>query len=362
MEAARDLVVREILERQDAEKGAAWLTLIDRDAKTDRAVLHARLGAQARRDQIVEDTRDNALILSRAAERNVEPVLPLFRWFSQSIQHLDAGAESPPDWGALAAIARRADEDSQLLRLLTTLVRDADTGITGMGTEAVPSPVSGWFGPKSDELAPETKDAMAAFGEAFKRLANTFERQQGHPDQPGPQQGKAPLRFFTEHRNADGSPARFSLRDESAGTLEYLHLVGLLLQHCRSADLLVVDELHASLHPQLARRVIEMAHSPAFGTAGAQLLFTTHDTTLLDPELLRRDQIFLTQKGPDGAAELYSLWDFENMPRNTAAWARNYLAGRFGGVPMFGPALADIPQADKPTPVQRTAGEPVESG
>ena len=152
---------------------------------------------------------------------------------------------------------------------------------------------------------------------------------------------------------------RFAAGDESAGTLQYLRLVGFLLRHCATADLLAVDELHAGLHPQLARGVIQIAHSPEFGTAGAQLLFSTHDATLLDPSLLRRDQIVLAQKGPDGAAELYTLWDFEDTPRNTAAWGRNYLAGRFGAVPVFGPALADIPQAEEPTPVKRSAGEPV---
>jgi AAA15 family ATPase/GTPase len=100
-----------------------------------------------------------------------------------------------------------------------------------------------------------------------------------------------------------------------------------------------------------------MAHSEEFSNAGAQLLFTTHDSTFLDRTLLRRDQIVLTEKDADGAAQVFSLWDFEKMPRNAAAWERNYLAGRFGAVPVFGPSLADIPQADRPTPVQSKPGK-----
>lgn len=81
----------------------------------------------------------------------------------------------------------------------------------------------------------------------------------------------------------------------------------------------------------------------------------------MDPTLLRRDQVLLTQKNTDGASELYSLWDFEQMPRNNAAWARNYLGGRFGGVPVFGPLLADVPQADEPTRVQAAYPHPAEA-
>lgn len=353
VEATRERVWRELLECQDSAKGAGWLKLIDRDAKRGHVTLHERLGAQARRDQIIEDTRDNALVLSRAAERNVKPIEPLFSWFSRRVHHLNAGDESPPDQLALMSVARSAADDADLLRRLTELVRDADTGIVRVGTETAPGPddvssVDGY-----DDLPPEVKEAVSTAGRALTELVAEAKR-------TAESCGVRPmddLRFFTEHGTPGEGPVRFSLSDESSGTLRYLHLAGLLLQHCASADLFAVDELHTSLHPQLARRVVQMAHGPEFGSAGGQLLFTTHDTTLLDPSILRRDQIVLSQKGSDGAAELYSLWDFEKMPRNSAAWGRNYLAGRFGGVPVFGPSLADIAQADEPTPIERSVSE-----
>lgn len=349
VEATRRRVHREVLQRQDAASGSAWLTLIDRDASQRRCVLHDRMGSDSRRSQIIEDTRDNGLILSRAAERNVEPVVPLFKWFSQSVRHLQAGVGSPPDAIQLGPIARQAADDPRLMKQLSDFVRDADTGIRRVGTETDPQATDGFVVDDADELPSKLREAVNAYKEATKQLRQMLEDTSAKSDDDVSLEA---FRFFTEHRDAEENPVRFSLHDESAGTLRYLNLVARLLRHCASPDLLVVDELHTSLHPQLARRVVQMAHSPEFGNAGAQLLFTTHDATLLDPGLLRRDQIFLTQKGPDGAVELYSLWDFEDMPRNTAAWGRNYLAGRFGGVPIFGPSLADIPQADKPTPVQ----------
>src|SRR5439155_5216535 len=105
----------------------------------------------------------------------------------------------------------------------------------------------------------------------------------------------------------------------------------------------VVDELDCSMHPLLVRKLIELFQSPQVNTKGAQLLFTTHDSTLLDPELFRRDQIWLVEKR-QGASEFFSLYDFntEERPRNTEAFQRNYLAGRYGGVPQFGPTFEEV--------------------
>ncbi len=356
VEATRKRVCKEVLERQDAPDHSPWLCLIERDS--NHIALHPRLGGKARREQIAEDTRDNALVLSRAAERNVQQVAPLYKWFSNCIHHLSAGAGAPPDTFALESIASSASEDARLLDRLSEMLHDADTGIIRVGTESVPSAMRDIRVEGNEQLGAEAKKAVSEFAEALGRLKRTLEPQSANQEDTD----KSVLRFFTEHRTAEHETVRFTMRDESAGTRRYLRLVGMLLKHLRTEDLGAIDELQTSLHPQLAYRIIQMVHSPEFGRAGAQLIFTTHDTTLLDPSLLRRDQIILTQKGPDGAAELYSLWDFDDMPRNTAAWARNYLAGRFGGVPVFGPMLSEIPQADEPTPVCDSASEPVEAG
>ncbi len=356
VEATRERVWRELLECQGRAKNSKWKKLIDRDAKRDHVALHDHLGARARRDQIIEDTRDNALILSRAAERNVTQIAPLFKWFSQCIWHLNAGVGSRSDSRALQSIASAASDDPNLLNRLTDLVRDADTGIVRVGTETDPLPDDVDTIKIPEDLSSEEEEAFSYIKKGLEHLANLGDSK----TEIDSERVNDSVRFFTEHGMSEGGLVRFSLGNESAGTRRYLRFAGLLLQHCATANLLAVDELNTSLHPQLARRVIQMAQSPAFGKAGAQLLFTTHDTTLLDSSLLRRDQIFLTQKGSDGAAELFSLWDFEEPPRNKAAWSRNYLAGRFGGVPVFGPSLADIPQADEPTPIESTASETVE--
>ena len=99
---------------------------------------------------------------------------------------------------------------------------------------------------------------------------------------------------------------------------------------------MVVDEIEASLHPLLTREMIRFFQKPQAKAKGGQLVFATHDTTLLDPELLRRDQVWFTEKDELGATHLYSLSDYkEHKARKGEAMQKGYLAGRYGAVPIL---------------------------
>ena len=96
---------------------------------------------------------------------------------------------------------------------------------------------------------------------------------------------------------------------------------------------LLVDELDRSLHPHITRFLVGLFHSRS-NEKNAQLVFTTHDTTLLDTELLRRDQIWFVEKDGDQSSHLYSLLEYS--PRKDEALERGYLKGRYGAIPFIG--------------------------
>jgi AAA15 family ATPase/GTPase len=96
-----------------------------------------------------------------------------------------------------------------------------------------------------------------------------------------------------------------------------------------------VDELDDSLHPLLAIEVIRQFSDTASNPADAQLIFNTHDTNLLSASVLRRDQIWFTEKQPDGASQLYPLSDFK--PRMHENLENGYLQGRYGAIPFLNP-------------------------
>jgi uncharacterized protein len=102
--------------------------------------------------------------------------------------------------------------------------------------------------------------------------------------------------------------------------------------------LLLIDELDSSLHPYLSEEVVRMFHDPVMNRKNSQLVFTSHDPTLMgnllgDQAPLRRDEIWITEKDRSGATRLYALTDFR--PRKSENFERGYLQGRYGGVPFI---------------------------
>ena len=109
------------------------------------------------------------------------------------------------------------------------------------------------------------------------------------------------------HRAAD-EELLFVLPDESAGTRTWFGLIGPILTALRQGHLLLFDEIDARLHPKLSARLIELFQDPVTNPRNAQIIFTTHDTSLLNN--LNRDEVWLTEKGADGATTLTALAEF----------------------------------------------------
>jgi AAA15 family ATPase/GTPase len=135
------------------------------------------------------------------------------------------------------------------------------------------------------------------------------------------------------HRVAGGGTIEFDNRYESAGTQKLLAYVGPLLEAMDCGKLLVIDELDSSLHPMVTRFILRLIHDPHISTRNAQLWITTHDTALLDTEILRRDQVWFVEKDEHQASHVYPLSDFS--PRRNEALERGYLRGRYGALPFI---------------------------
>jgi uncharacterized protein len=137
------------------------------------------------------------------------------------------------------------------------------------------------------------------------------------------------------HRGAIGS-VTLSLRDESSGTIRLLELAGRAIPVLDTGGLLLVDEIDSSLHPLLSAALVRLFQSPAANPKKAQLVFTTHDATLLGSidgeDVLRRDEVWFTSKGDDGASELFPLAEFKPR-RQGENRQKRYLNGSYGAIP-----------------------------
>lgn len=138
------------------------------------------------------------------------------------------------------------------------------------------------------------------------------------------------IRFITMHRGKNGKDYPLSLYDESEGTIKSIVLFIQSRIVIAYGSSLFIDELNIKLHPLLLKFVVDLFYD---NDSSAQLIYTTHDTTLMDKKFFRRDQIWFVQKDESGYSALSALSDFK--VRSDASFEKDYLAGVYGGIPLL---------------------------
>lgn len=245
--------------------------------------------------------RPEALILGACGQLQLGPLMPVYQWFDQALRIDSIESEANDVLSErIGAFVQRSPEHA---RRLLSLLAAADVGIADIAVDRVNEPI------RARSLS------YATFRPASK------------PDRV---RWKVRLRHGSQ-----GAP--FDLRDESAGTLNWLGLLPTVLDVLDAGQVFVVDEIDTSLHPMLTAKLIDLFQNPVTNPHSAQMVFTTHDTsllgTMLGDHVLDRDQVWFVEKGPDGASELYPLTDFK--PRKDQNTERRYLAGSYGAVPVL---------------------------
>lgn len=152
--------------------------------------------------------------------------------------------------------------------------------------------------------------------------------------QPWTQGRRGPRRQLRLIHRVAEQELLFDLGEESAGTQTWFALIGPTLHALRNGRILLFDEIDASLHPRLSARLLELFQDPETNPHGAQLVFSTHDTSLLNH--LNRDEVWLTEKGENASTTLTALAEYGgDKVRRSLNIERAYLQGRFGAVPEF---------------------------
>jgi AAA15 family ATPase/GTPase len=271
------------------------------DAQTGKDVYEFGAGLKGAKNLWEGATRTNGLFLSTAVQLNSEALRPVFDWFMNQLVIFNETSPLVPQ------LSVQMLQQAEQRRAICAFLSAADISIADIDvvTNRRPGQVVRF-------------DAVA--GQTEVRTEEIEEHQ---------------LRF---HHVTEHGKAVFDLADESSGTRNLLFLAGPVLDILRKGMTLVIDELDTSLHTLLVRELVRLFHQPEVNQAGAQLIFTTHDTSLLDaPDLFRRDQVWLVEKDAAQASTLLSLSEFS--PRKNEALERGYLMGRYGGVPFIHRAL-----------------------
>jgi AAA15 family ATPase/GTPase len=243
--------------------------------------------------------RNNALFLSVASQWNVQKAEKILNWFRSIIPVNGLDDE------AYKRTTLELMKDEKIAAEIKEFLRRADVGINGIG-----------LGPAKRKNRRIPEDSQ--------------------PDELGDLTPDELPTVFAYHQRFDakGNPAGYvpfmMERQESKGTSKFFNLVGVFIRAIKENRLVIVDEFDARFHSLLTKAIIRLFNSDASGCT-AQLLAATHDTALLDRDLLRRDQIGFVEKDKFGASHLTSLAEYKI--RKEAPYDKNYLEGRFGAIP-----------------------------
>lgn len=247
-------------------------------------------------------TLPNALFLSTAVRLNAEALAKPFKWITSDWRLL---APQSGDFRNVATVKWLKD-DGQKKRILEFLKR-ADISLHDLHLE-------------EEEPDSEVKNIALAMFRAIDSKKDESEFLSF----------KIPS-VTTFRKDASDQPMGLPMEEESTGTKALFSLSGPILKALDSGSTLVVDELNAGLHPLAFQYLVGLFADPEINKNGAQLIFTTHDTSISEQECLGRDQIWIVEKGRDLAATLVPLTDFKE--RGAKGFQKKYLDGRFGGVP-----------------------------
>ena len=248
-----------------------------------------------------KSTRDNALYLSTAVQLNSEQLQPVYDWFKTALRLTNIGGWCP----SYSATLCEKGEKSQVMNFL----RAADLNIEDILVEKQPFDVKALPSDMSEHM----KDAIA--------------------DQL---KDKKLLDIKTVHKSIDGDSVTFDFEDESDGTQKLFSFAGPWLDSLENGYVLFIDELHDNLHPRLVQYLVQLFHSSETNPKNAQLVFTTHETSILNQDVFRRDQIWFCEIDERLASIIYQLTDFSPR-KGRENLELSYLSGRYGALPYIRP-------------------------
>lgn len=248
-----------------------------------------------------DSTRHNALFLSTAIQLNSESLRAPFDWIQRYLRIMTS-----PERLSHSFTAKKCHEDGWKDKVLS-LLNSTDIRIDDIETD-------------SKELVFDDADFEILSPEARAQLNEQLKKSKA-------------FRYSvkTYHTDKKGHKIAFDLHEESDGSQLIFSLAGPWLDVLENGYTLIVDELHNSLHPNALKFLVKMFHDPEINKNNAQVIFTSHETSVMSKGFMHQDQIWFLEKCDLGATKLYPLSDYD--VRDVTAFQKAYLDGRYGAVP-----------------------------
>ncbi len=255
-------------------------------------------------EDLEKRTRKNALFLSVASQWNVAKAQLIDEWI-EGIFTLHGLEDNKYRKFTLELL-----RDKKYATLINSFIKKADLGISGIEVVEVPKVDDIW---KQEQYAHLQMVSESVEDQVEKAVIANHKK-------------------YNDRDEVIGSVPLLMDQYESEGTKKYFNIIGLLITALLENRVVVIDEFDARLHPLLSKAILKLFNS-SFLHSNAQLIVASHDTALLDRDILRRDQIYFIEKDMYGASSAVSLVEYK--PRKDAPYDKNYLEGKYGAIPFI---------------------------
>ena len=268
-------------------------------------------------ESIKKSTREEQLFLFDAAYFNIKKFRPVFDWFKNSLRIVTPRL-------VLQNVIQKIDEDEHLLEKLNEALYNFDTGISGLTLR---------------DIKPELTEALIQNGDSIQNYSHdgwsSNPELLNHGIMLSTKNNKSKAsQLVSIHKLPNNNAKVFNLNQESEGSRRLIDLLPLFFDLTSNTDfsVLIIDEIDRSLHSFLTKSLI-LAYLDTTGkNSRSQLLFTTHDLSLLNPKILRRDETWVTERNLDGVTKLHSFGDYNDIPLEENIF-NEYETGVLGGIP-----------------------------
>lgn len=297
-----------IFERETDDSLKHTLKLADKYLKTDKE----RYFVEFYKDEIIKPNFSFCSLVEQ--KEKYEEIYSVYSWFKENLFLLR------PD--AKVATLIHDIEIEEYSDWFNSVINSLDTGIKRVYAEDFKPDKA--FDKKNEvikESLKEDKDLRTFFMEGGNYFGARLEN------------GEVAYKILIcEHKNEDNQSIAFHASDESDGTQKLLDIIPILWNIKENDFVFIIDEIDRSIHPSLLKTFIKLLME--MKKSKGQIIFTTHESNLLDLDIFRQDEIWFAEKNKEGATQFYSLADFK--PRYDLDIRKGYLNGRFGAIPFLG--------------------------
>ena len=270
-------------------------------------------------DFAFKGTRDNQLFLTNSVSQKIDIFRPIYDWFKNSLKFV------APDT-RFASFEQFIDEDHPLYSTLNDMLILLDTGIIHLGGENISFENISFPEFLKTIIQEEVKE-----GKTIRIVSETANDRFIISRKKGELICKKLVAF---HHKTDGTKTKFDIKNESDGSQRIIDLLPAFLElsATNSNSVFIIDELDRSLHTLLTKQLLEIYLDNCSEKSRSQLIFTTHDAFLMDQNIFRRDEMWVTERNHSGISNLISFSEYKDV-RYDKDIRKSYLKGHLGGIP-----------------------------